>query len=223
MFGSCSHPQLKGYAIERHNAIVRLTAQAILEGAHGGDFMVMDACAKADLPGTVHDDTRPPAWLFDSAPPRDAHGNIAYRPDILLIRGLPLARTRARDFNPEDELRPAARGDFHIYIIEVGCASDWRHGQKTTEKTEQHRALYEHLLRDGWPHVHYSPATCLSFGFAGTMRKDYTLLLRTLGVDAKNANATARAAATTCHRYMQATVTARWQLAFEKRRPAAPS
>ncbi|PNH05907.1 hypothetical protein TSOC_007790 [Tetrabaena socialis] len=138
----------------------------------------MDAGAREDLPSYVAPTTRLPSWLFkrNQVIPKDQHGNIALRPDILLIPGLPLSATQSPRFMPSD------RSKHTVYIIEVGYCADTNHAAKTHEKAEQHQLLHNLLTQAGWGKVVYTTQESISLGAAGTVSSQLAPLLSKLGV-----------------------------------------
>jgi hypothetical protein len=142
--------------INRHNKAVKLIYRAILKGPMGGLEAFMDAGDQEDMPRQVP--TRLPIWLKPNSLTADQWRK--FRPDILLTD-------------------PRKTKHKHIYIIELGYCSDTNHDIKFTQKSHQHAALTQHLLRQGHSVTHIT----FTLGTTGTIPIIAHNNLLSLGID----------------------------------------
>jgi ribonuclease HI len=175
IMGGCTNPDMKKLYINRHNKGVLALTNAIASGRHGSCYMILDACAQADLPAYAAD-TRPPGWLLPDAVAK-ATGLTHMRPDVLIIPTLTL-RTGKR----LSTYTPALAQQHTIHILEVGYTSDTNHEAKTHDKAQQHQRLKQLLEEHGWK-VKYHALQAVTLGFGGTIRADLRKLLTTLGCE----------------------------------------
>lgn len=162
---------MKALYIDRHNKAVRCITKTLSQGAKGGCFMVMDACAADDSP-PYSAGTRVPRWLIPSDIVSDDDLK-RLRPELLLIPTISLKNARRQWRLPTNA---ADRSQHTVHLIEVGYCHDTMHERKLTLKASQHTALAGYLRQAGWQ-AKYSAQEAISLGVGGTIRKDLRSLL----------------------------------------------
>ena len=167
--------------IARHNKALVLLQKCIYQGSLGGCFTIMDATSRSRLPVGVSG-TRLPRWLLPAsatAAPHDTAADLLpFRPDIMLIAGLPTAAA------PTEALPAAALAVLQatcvIHLVELTYTHDSCYEATLARKREQHDLLVMTLTRAGW-RVHTQISVIL-LGTYGTIFSLITPVLRRLGV-----------------------------------------
>jgi hypothetical protein len=139
---NCTHPDIKGLIIKRHDDVVRILAKAIEKSnrdyAHNCLMMVDAKGEEGVAKGWLW--KRVPKWVL---PDIDDNIRKKMRPDILLLRGLEVEPASREE---EEE----ARNTCSIAIVEVGVTMDQGYASKKATKDTQHLALREALSAQGW-------------------------------------------------------------------------
>ena len=200
LLGACRFKPVHAAITARHNAAVNLVRVAMLDGALGASYTVMDACPDAARPEGVAS-TRVPSWLLC--------GELASsRPDLLVVAelsyvGLDGAQTglpavpalppprvaaappvavdgtiQAQDLPPWFLADAAARCVVHV--LELTCtfegSSTW--AARIAAKQDQHVELCAALVHAGWTvrsHV-------LPIGSAGTIFEQCETSVNAMGI-----------------------------------------
>lgn len=174
ILGSCALPPFPAMKIARHNtALVHLHA-CIYQGSLGGCYTIMDATRRACLPVGVSG-TRLPQWML---PDYDDALLLLFRPDILLIAGLPTAAAPTSVL-----LLPALRAiqaRCVVHLVELTYTHDSCYDATLLRKRVQHATLVLTLRTAGWT-VH-APVHVVLLGTYGTIFSLITPVLRHLGV-----------------------------------------
>ena len=154
--------------IARHNKALVLLQKCIYKGSLGGCFTIMDATSRSRLPVGVSG-TRLPRWLLPAsatAAPHDTAADLLpFRPDIMLIAGLPTAGA------PIEALPFAAfvvlQSTCVIHLVELTYTHDSCYEATLARKRVQHDLLVLTLTRAGW-RVH-APISVILLGTYGTI------------------------------------------------------
>ena len=166
ILGGCEHPTVHATICERHNSLLRTCAEAVLNGALSGCYMILDAGADAKiaacLRGLIPSRILPP-WICDSPS----------RIDLVLFPGI--TAEEGQEYERSPPLNPPL-GVCRVF--ELGCGHDIDMGNKRREKAAQHEATYADLEQRGWTverHV-------ISLGNTGALPNDLYKTLEALGV-----------------------------------------
>jgi hypothetical protein len=166
-----------------------MVQKAVMYGALGNTFTIMDATAANALPPDVAA-TRVPAWMLPHLP---ATERALLRPDMLLVQGLTAedainyANRRPRDLW---ELA-AIQARCKVHIVEVGYTSESSHAETLSRKQKQHLSLVHALRAAGWSVVSGhdgSPYHIMLIGVTGVLFSPFARTLETLGLQRHAAN-----------------------------------
>jgi hypothetical protein len=177
---SCTHPDIKGSFIKRHDDVVRVLAKEIeksnnfnILGNRG--YLIVDAKEEKGLEKEGGIPKRIPEWVLPNVA-QDTRNKM--RPDIMHISGV--------SEDPEAEDIEDIKARAKISIIEVGFTMDYNYAQKKKEKEEQHSILREELTKEGWK-VEWQRNFIVGVG--GVLFKDNrTFLEKDMGLEMEEVN-----------------------------------
>ena len=191
ILGSCNHPDMNKQYITRHNKALHIIQRAIFRGPKGGYFTIMDATSVDNLPCGVAFTRIPKAFL----PALTENVRSKYRPDIMLVEGLPSVGPSAPtslSFTWDSRTTSDLQSRCKIHILEFGYCSDKSHTDCTTRKQAQHQELIAALRNVGWvvtSHIAIITTSGQIFknvsdstAFFGVPEKDITPMLQRLHV-----------------------------------------
>lgn len=173
ILGFCALPPFPAMRIARHNAALLHVQACIHQGSLGGCFTIMDATSRSCLPVGVSS-TRLPLWML----PRYAGDRDLFRPDILLIAGLPT--TLAPSAPMCASALAALQTHCVVHIVELTYTHDSAYSSTLLRKHAQHVLLVQALTNAGWT-VH-APVHVILLGTYGTIFSLISPVLRHLGV-----------------------------------------
>lgn len=154
-------------------------------GTLGCSYMIMDATASAALPDEVAA-TRLPSWALPSIAPALRN---KMRADLVVFEGLdtadPLLLHDARSLSSCPANRHALKQRCTVHVV-VGYCAESRGWRTLARKQEQHVALCQALIAEGWtlsnPLNQPRGYPVLLLGTAGTIFKPSESVLSRLGV-----------------------------------------
>jgi len=158
MLGSCTHPDITGLRINRHNDAVRQVGKLIRLSKQvdiHNSIIYMDAGNAADHI-IQSESTRLPKFLL---PHLTDEERAKYRPDLLCITVPPGID---RDYVKQGIMEE----NCHIYILEISFCGDTRYLDHAAHKAQQHLDLVEELVKTGWirSHIHLLDPTLFGMG-----------------------------------------------------------
>jgi hypothetical protein len=141
---SCTHPDVKGAFIKRHDDVVRTLAKEIEKSSNfstlgNKGYLIVDAKEEEGLEKEGGIPKRVPEWVLPNVP-QEIRNKM--RPDIMHISGV--------SEEPEADELEDIKSRAEISIIEVGFTMDYNYSAKKREKEEQHSILKEELVKEGW-------------------------------------------------------------------------
>jgi len=161
MLGSCTHPDIQGLRINRHNEAVRQIGKLVRLSSNvdiQNSLIFMDAGVAED-PIIQSEGTRLDKFLL---PKLEEKKRNKYRPDLLLVTIPPGID---RDFVREE----TAWEVCHIYILEISFCGDTRYLEHAAHKSQQHLQLVEELVNAGWKKHQIHLLDPLLFGMGGCL------------------------------------------------------
>jgi hypothetical protein len=178
---SCTHPDVKGAFIKRHDDVVRVLAKEVEKSNkfnnHLGNkgYLIVDAKEEGGLEKEEGTPKRIPDWVLPKVP-QDIRNKM--RPDIMHIGGI--------CGEPEAEDIEDLKSRVDISIIEIGFTMDHNFIEKRKEKEEQHSILREELTKEGWK-VRWQRNFIVGVG--GVLYKDNRdFLEKDMGLEAEEVN-----------------------------------
>ena len=139
--GACTHRQMKGLYIERHNEAVACVSKAVMEGRKGG-------CLTAMMVDAGWHDKVTSVATSERIPQQVLTGVLAavlkrMRPDLLLFERL--AGAGPLNLDSLEQGREQSRCAREVHIVEVGFCMETAYMTKYQEKHAQHQQLITHL------------------------------------------------------------------------------
>ena len=173
VLGSCAFPPFPAMRIARHNKALVLLHACIYQGSLGSCYTLMDATSLAHVPVGVSG-TRLPLWML----PRSTTAvRVKFRPDLLMIVGLPTSQAPTRRLSAT--AFKALQAKCIVHLVELTYTHDTCYHDTLLRKEDQHALLVSTLTAAGW-RVH--PVHIVLLGTYGTIFSMIKPILRHLGV-----------------------------------------
>ncbi len=147
MIGACTHPDIEGLRIARHNDIVNMIARALSSSTEpliaNANIYVDAGKGSRSLPRYKAD--RVPHYMLPHIPDAD---RLRMRPDIMILS---YDREKVAHLKEESPAWIAQlKRHATIRIVEVGCCTDTRYHDTYNAKLIQHIDLSTSLQEAGW-------------------------------------------------------------------------